>query len=105
MQNRGAAVGREGFREWSAKALKDDAGIAHKYTTQTPKAPLLPGTTQNAKTHYLILRTKYGITPDSGTNHGGETGRTLPKYMMILSRFAKMQDYRRTFWIQLIRMA
>jgi hypothetical protein len=49
MQNKEAALGREGFKEWIAKALKNGAGIAHKYTTQTPKAPPLPGIIKEGK--------------------------------------------------------
>ena len=33
---------RLGFKAWVCRSLENGAGIAHKFTTETPKAPPLP---------------------------------------------------------------
>ena len=50
-------AGDEGYLKWVSKALENGAGIAHKWTTQEPKAPPLPYAIEQADgpTLYLLV--------------------------------------------------
>ena len=75
-------INRESYTQWVNKALENGAGIAHRFTSQTPKAPPLPEKLKDEETGKTVTgpNEKGTYSQNHGVNYGLNEGMSMNCY-------------------------